>query len=110
MRIPMLFVRLYTCNKTNGLVPNSNDPNKPQRISYVVMFPTANDWKTYNSSWMCNPHLVTDAKHGQAIYIHDVDIVADEDVFVFDDDDSNVAYLAALKKMQELWASLDLTD
>lgn len=91
MSIPMLFVRDYA-----------------GKISYVVMNPDCCNWRPYDSTWMRSEHLQTDGYAKKQIYTHDVDICKDENVFVFDDDDPEVSFRHALRKMQELWAQLEI--
>lgn len=112
IRIPMLFIRLYPCTLENGLRSNTDrhtidGPSLPARLSYVVLLPKYNDWKQYNSQWMHDEYLITDHRTGHSIFQHDVDIVADEDKYVFDLDDVNEAYRQAVEKMKELWASIE---
>lgn len=112
-RIPMLFVRVYPCTPETGLRPNSTRRARcgcPARISYVVLHPKHNDWKQYNSQWMNDPCLITDHRSGHGVYVHDVDIVADEDKYVFDSDDSEEALHMALMKMQQLWATIQVPN
>lgn len=113
IRIPMLFIRLYPCTLENGLRSNTDrhtidGPSLPARLSYVVLLPKYNAWKQYNSQWMRDEYLITDHRTGHSIFQHDVDIVADEDKYVFDLDDPNESFRQALAKMQELWAGLTL--
>lgn len=114
-RIPMLFIRLYGCTNENGLISNTSRrtleaPSLPARLSYVVMNPSANSWKFYDSRWMSDERVITDHTTGHSILVHDVDIVDDEDVFIFDLDDPIEAYRQALMKMQELWAQIILPE
>lgn len=110
LRIPMLFIRVYPCTPETGLRPNSTrhtiDGGHPARVSYVVLHPKYNDWKQYNSQWMNDPCLITDHRSGHGVFVHDVDIVADEDKYVFDSDDSEEALHMALMKMQQLWTTV----
>lgn len=112
VRIPLLFTRFYSCTDDNGLTPNApgrkTDHGYPLRISFVVMLPKYNDGRIYDSRWMCDGDLITDDKLGHMILVDDVDIVEQEDVYIFDEDDHELAHKQALRKMKELWAEMEL--
>jgi hypothetical protein len=117
MRIPMMFMQYRLCTPENGLTPNlegvRSNPNGPghgpYRLTFVVFLPTCNDERFYNSTWMNDPHLLTDGKNGHYVTQFDVDLVGEEDKYVFDSDDMEQSRREAITKMKQLWSELEVT-
>lgn len=110
MRIPLMFTRQIRCTEENGLKPNSG-PDYPWRMIHVVMLPLHTDGKFYNTKWMGSDHVLGQCKNDENsdyVYIPDVDIVDDKDIYVFDGDDAEKNYLGALRKMRELWMQMEI--
>lgn len=99
MDIPFIFMRDIKCTLKNGLTPNVDNDI---RRSFVVNETRYTDWKYYNSKWMDNEILPSNAD--TEIFIPDVDIT--EFHFIFDEDDWMVSLRQAKQKMSELWAKL----
>lgn len=108
MRIPFMFIRRRKCNAENKLI--SNTPNEETRLSVIVMFSSCCDEKIYNSAWHGNDILSPNNNDFDDYTTQmDVDIVSEENIFVFDSDDCLKNYNDGLSKMKELWAQVDPT-
>jgi hypothetical protein len=91
--MPFLFVR-HSVNPTDdGLY-----------AIYVVMLADCFNLKSYNPGWMQDEVLGDGTDH--SVMVPDVDLC--EERWVFDSTDSIQNELNAMKKMQELWATIEI--
>jgi hypothetical protein len=104
MSIPMLFRRNQPCPPGSDIQPNS-DINGPHRVSYIVALPTYTDYTHLRTAWQDNPVF----PEGE-ICIPSIDILGDENTFVFDGPDPDANYRQAHAKMKELWAQASPED
>lgn len=105
--MPIMFTRCYKCTDENGLKPNVDETNGVHnRVSFVVMMPTYSNPVPYDSTWMNDDKLHHDPANGYNIYLNDIDLVDDKDVFVFDLDDVVESRRQAMLKMQDLWKQI----
>ena len=104
MPIPMLFMRSTPCPPGGALTPNTQN-NGPQRVSYIVALPTCVDYTYLRTAWQDNPLF----PEGE-IFIPSIDLLAPEDTFVFDGEDSKENYEQAKRKMIELWSQVPPTS
>lgn len=98
MSIPMLFMRCTPCPPGGRVKPNQNQMGSPQRVSYIVALPTCSDYTPIRTAWQCNPAF----PEGE-IFAPSIDLLADENTFVFDEEDAEESYQKAHAKMRELW-------
>lgn len=93
MKMPFMFVRR---------VPHPTGTTFKFKAVYVVILSETWTLKPYSAEWMQDEIL----SKGDC-FVPDVDIVYDENVFVFDSADSMQNELSAVTKMKELWANLN---
>jgi hypothetical protein len=111
MRIPMLFLRMQPCPPDSPVRPNSARINPdghltgyhPVRESYVVAYPTHTDYSSVSTAWQDNPLF----PEGE-MYLPGIDLLAQEDTYVFDGDSPKENLRQALAKMKELWMRVEI--
>lgn len=106
MKFPFMFIRRIKCTDENGLKQNGRATG--YHSTYVVMLSENWTGKHYASAWMDNPILGESERDDDIVLVPDVDVVAEENIFVFDSDDAVANELAALQKMKELWAQIEI--
>jgi hypothetical protein len=101
--IPQLHMRHQPCPEGGPVLPNSYHLDETGRhrvrISYIVALPDHSDFTYRKTAWQDNPNF----PEGQ-IHVPSIDILAEENTFIFDGDDPEENYRQALVKMKELWA------
>lgn len=105
MNIPFMFCRYRACTPENGLSDNTGRGEHMTAIVKLALF----DMTFYDSGWMNDPDMSpTNKSSSDYTLIPDVDLCHEK--FVFDGDSALENEKAALRKMKELWAKVEIED
>lgn len=101
--IHKLFISWDSTGKNETRYPHLYRVDRNKHIIYVVMLSEDISYAAYDPSWMGDESFLK----VDSVFIPDMDIRKDDNVFIFDSNDSNKNERDAMSKMKELRASLN---